>query len=139
MTPLIWTRAKLQLTFLHALSTVPTFQATIFLDWLCGWIGSLNELLIIRVKRQYLRLTITTEFWSGASTFGTTGETITRFPKSKSTMPSKVFSTGTGLEIECMLEELFFRDTRFVTESLVIEVVVLFFSVAAFVASGSGN
>jgi hypothetical protein len=82
---------------------------------------------------------MTTEFWSGASTFGTTGETITRFPKSKSTMPSKVFSTGMGLEVECMLEELFFRDTRFVAESLVIEVVVLFFSVAVFVACGSGN
>jgi len=54
-------------------------------------------------------------------------------------MPSKVFSTGMGLEVECMLEELFFRDTRFVAESLVIEVVVLFFSVAVFVACGSGN
>jgi hypothetical protein len=56
MTPLFWARAKLQLTFLHAFSTVPTCQGTFFLALLCGWIGSLNQLLIIRAKRYLFTL-----------------------------------------------------------------------------------
>lgn len=47
MAPLFRARAKLQLAFFHALSTVPTFQATIFLAWLCGWIGSDDNRILI--------------------------------------------------------------------------------------------